>query len=147
MNHNLHCCTSNLISRSLTRSVEAETGRPLGVRSLWNGYPRSDEATQQHKEANVVKHSTKVTKTKTTKVTKKKAQPKKKVAPTAKTKALGACARVREIADGMPKAEPAAVYAKCEAAGIHPRTTRAEYANWCKAKFGETPSERFAKKG
>jgi len=100
----------------------------------------------------MVKHS-KVTKKKTTvtkkKVTgKKKAQPKKKkVAPEAKTKALGSCARVREIADKMPKAEPGAVYAKCEAAGIHPRTTRAEYANWCKAKFGETPSKHFGKNG
>ena len=98
----------------------------------------------------MVKHS-KVTKKKTTTVAKKKAQPKKKVAPKAKTKSanekpLGSCARVRAIADGMPKAEPAAVYAKCEAAGVHPRTTRAEYANWCKAKFGKTPSEHFAKK-
>ena len=105
----------------------------------------------------MVKHS-KVTKKKTTTVTKKKATAKKKavaakkkVAPKAKTKSadekpVGACARVREIADGMPNAEPAAVYAKCEAAGVHPRTTRAEYANWSKAKFGKTPSERFAKK-
>ncbi len=79
-------------------------------------------------------------------VAKKKTTPaKKKVAPKAKTKALGSCARVREIADGMPDAEPAAVYAKCEAEGIHQRTTRAEFANWCKAKFGKTPSERFGK--
>ncbi len=105
----------------------------------------------------MVKHSKGSTKKKTTvakkKATaKKKAQPKKKVAPKAKTKSvnekpLGSCARVREIADKMPDAEPSKVYAKCEAAGVHPRTTRAEYANWCKAKFGETPSERFAKKG
>ena len=74
---------------------------------------------------------------------KQKVQAKKTVAPTAKAKALGACARVREIADTMPDAEPSEVYAKCEAAGIHPRTTRAEYANWSKAKFGKTPSERF----
>ena len=72
---------------------------------------------------------------------------KKAAAPKAKTKPLGSCAKVREIADRMPKAEPAAVYAKCEAAGIHPRTTRAEYANWCKDKFGKTPSERFGKNG
>ena len=89
----------------------------------------------------MVKHS-KVTKKKTT-VTKKKAQPRKKVAPKAKTKALGFCARVREIADGMPDAEPSKVYAKWEAAGVHPRTTRAEYASWSKAKFGKTPSQRF----
>ena len=97
----------------------------------------------------MVKHSTKVTKKKTTTVTKKeataknKAQPKKKVAPETKAKPLGSCARVRQIADTMPNAAPATVYAKCEAAGIHARTTRAEYANWCKAKFGKTPSERF----
>ena len=82
---------------------------------------------------------------------KKKAPAKKKAAPKAKTKSanekpLGSCARVREIADGMPKAEPDAVYAKCEAAGIHPRTTRAEYANWCRDKFGKSPSKHFAKK-
>jgi len=69
---------------------------------------------------------------------------KKAAAPKAKgKKALGSCARVRQIADRMPKAEPSVVYAKCGAAGIHPRTTRAEYANWCKDKFGKTPSERF----
>lgn len=93
----------------------------------------------------MVKHSTKVTKKKTTKVAKKKApaKAKKKVAPKAETRALGSCARVREIADGMPDAEPSKVYAKCEAAGVHPRTTRAEYANWSRSKFGKTPSERF----
>ena len=76
---------------------------------------------------------------------KKKAQPKKKFAPKDKTTAHGSYARVRQIADGMPDAEPSEVYAKCEAAGIHPRTTRAEYSNWCKAKFAKTPRERFAK--
>lgn len=78
---------------------------------------------------------------------KKKAAAKKKVAPKAKKKALGSCARVRQIADQNPNAKPEMVYAKCEAAGIHPRTTRAEYANWCKDKFGKTPSERFGKNG
>ena len=98
------------------------------------------------KHSKVTKKKTTVTKKKAT--AKKKAQPKKKkVAPKAKTKALGACAQVREIADKMPKAEPSEVYAKCEAAGIHPRTTRAEYANWSKAKYGKTPSERFCKGG
>jgi len=72
----------------------------------------------------------------------------KKKAPTkAKEKALGSCAKVRQIADKMPNAEPAEVYAKCEAAGVHPRTTRAEYSNWSKARFGKTPSQRFGKNG
>ena len=95
----------------------------------------------------MVKHSTKVTKKKTTTVTKKKATAKKKVAPETKPRAkpLGSCARVRQIADRMPNAAPATVYAKCEAAGIHARTTRAEYAVWCKAKFGKSPSKHFAK--
>ncbi len=98
------------------------------------------------KHSKVTKKKTTVRKKKTT-VAKKKAQPKKKVAPKAETtKALGSCARVREIADGMPDAEPSKVYATCEAAGVHPRTTRAEYSNWCKAKFGKTPSKHFAKK-
>ena len=69
---------------------------------------------------------------------KKKAAPKSK-----KKKALGSCAKVREIADRNPKAKPAEVYAKCEAAGVHPRTTRAEYSNWCVAKYGKTPSKQF----
>ena len=72
---------------------------------------------------------------------------KKKKAAAAKKKPMGSCARVREIADRNPKARPEVVYAKCEAAGIHPRTTRTEYANWCKDKFGKTPSERFGKSG
>ena len=72
---------------------------------------------------------------------------KKKAAPKSKKKALGSCALVREIANRMPKAEPSEVYAKCEAAGVHPRTTRAEYANWCIAKYGKTPSKQFGKSG
>ena len=79
-----------------------------------------------------------------------KAKAKKKAASAkakTKTKALGSCAKVRQIADRNPKAKPAEIYRKCEAAGIHPRTTRAEYSNWCKAKFGKTPSERFGKSG
>lgn len=114
----------------------------------------------------MTKHSKTTTKKKTTKVVKKKATAKKAVAKpktsNSKSKAqsktqpkkaaakakgngkpAGACARIREIADGMPDAEPSEVYAKCEAAGIHPRTTRAEYSNWSKAKFGKSPSERF----
>ena len=75
------------------------------------------------------------------------AKKKKKAAPKAKKKALGSCAKVREIADQNPKAQPSEVYAKCEAAGVHPRTTRAEYANWCKDKYGKTPSQRFGKNG
>ena len=71
--------------------------------------------------------------------TKKKAAAKGK----GKGKKLGSCAKVREIADRNPKAQPAAVYAKCEAAGVHPRTTRAEYANWCKDKYGKSPSKQF----
>ena len=95
----------------------------------------------------MTKHA-KTIKKKTTTVVKKKATAKKKVAPKAKTKkALGSCAKVREIADQNPKAQPSEVYAKCEAAGVHPRTTRAEYANWCKDKYGKTPSERFGKNG
>ena len=80
-------------------------------------------------------------------MTAKKKAPAKKAAAKTKNgkKPIGSCAKVREIADRMPKAKPEVVYAKCEAAGIHPRTTRAEYANWCKAKFGKTPRERFAK--
>lgn len=74
--------------------------------------------------------------------TKKKAAPKKAAAKD-KGKKIGSCALVRQIADRNPKAEPAAVYAKCEAAGIHPRTTRAEYSNWCVAKYGKTPSKQF----
>ncbi len=83
-------------------------------------------------------------------MTAKKKAPAKKGAAKAKTKAskngkakVGSCAKVRAIADRNPNAKPQAVYAKCEAAGIHPRTTRAEYANWCRAKFGKSPSERF----
>ena len=75
-----------------------------------------------------------------------KAKAKKKAPAKAKEKALGSCAKVRQIADKMPNAEPAEVYAKCEAAGIHARTTRAEFANWCKDKYGKTPSKRFAAK-
>ena len=74
---------------------------------------------------------------------KKKAKAKKKAPAKAKEKSLGSCAKVRQIADSMPKAQPAAVYAKCEAAGVHPRTTRAEYANWCIDKYGKTPSKQF----
>ena len=79
---------------------------------------------------------------------KKKAAAAKKKAAAAKSKskkALGSCALVRQIADSMPKAQPAAVYAKCEAAGVHPRTARAEYSNWCVAKYGKTPSKQFGK--
>ena len=76
------------------------------------------------------------------KAKKKAAAPKSK-----KKKGLGSCALVRQIADRMPNAEPSEVYAKCEAAGVHPRTTRAEYANWCKDKYGKTPSQRFGKNG
>ena len=72
---------------------------------------------------------------------------KKKAAPKSKKKALGSCALVRQIADRNPKAQPSEVYAKCEAAGVHPRTTRAEYSNWCIAKFGKTPSKQFGKSG
>ena len=70
----------------------------------------------------------------------------KKKAPTKAGKGkkpMGSCARVREIADRNPKAQPSEVYAKCEAAGVHPRTTRAEYSNWCVAKYGKTPSKQF----
>ena len=70
----------------------------------------------------------------------------KKKAPTKAGKGkkpMGSCARVREIADRNPKAQPSEVYAKCEAAGVHPRTTRAEYSNWCMAKYGKTPSKQF----
>ena len=80
----------------------------------------------------------------------KKKAPAKKPAAKAKApkngqKPMGSCAQVRAIADRMPNAKPQVVYAKCEAAGIHPRTTRAEYAVWCKAKFGKSPSKHFAK--
>ena len=37
--------------------------------------------------------------------------------------------------------------AKGEAAGVHPRTTRAEDANWGKDKYGKRPSERYGKSG
>lgn len=79
------------------------------------------------------------------------AKPEATVEKTDKPKAKktgGVCAQVWSISDEVMKnkrATPQEVYAACEKAGIHSSTTRVQFSKWCRAKFGKSPREQFAK--